>query len=122
MTAYPTVLKSDLQLPTAGFMVHVVQLEFSDHLVILISRNGRIGDIVLSQKNTLPSINDRTSQDIDARTIFGPEKVNSCLITQYITKSLNTSKTILVSTDFKEDICFSDTQIICDCLKNIQTA
>nr|CAH8876478.1 unnamed protein product [Trichobilharzia regenti] len=76
MTAYPTVLKSDLQLPTAGFMVHVVQLEFSDHLVILISRNGRIGDMVLSQKNTLPSLSDRTSQNIDACTIFGPEKVN----------------------------------------------
>ncbi|CAH8629566.1 unnamed protein product [Heterobilharzia americana] len=117
---FPSVSKSRLQLPASGFAVQVVQIEFSDHLVILISRSGMIGDIVLSQKSILPPINGHASHDVDARTIFGPEKMNSCLVTRLISKSLNTSKNILVSTDFKEDICFSDTQLICDALKNFE--
>ncbi|CAH8679058.1 unnamed protein product [Schistosoma rodhaini] len=72
----PAVLKSTLQLPVAGFTVTVVQIEFSDHLMVLISRNGMIGDIVLSQKSNLPTINGHVSHDLDTRTLFGPEKVS----------------------------------------------
>ncbi|CAH8569961.1 unnamed protein product [Schistosoma turkestanicum] len=117
----PAVLKSSLQLPVAGFTVNVVQIEFSDHLMILISRNGMIGDIVLSQKSNIPTLNGHISHDHDARTLFGPEKMNTSLIARQITKTLDTSKTVLVSTDFKEDICFSDTQLICDVLKNTRS-
>ncbi|KAH8866682.1 hypothetical protein EWB00_009390 [Schistosoma japonicum] len=116
---YINVFKSTLQLPVAGFTVSVVLIEFSDHLMILISRNGKIGDIVLSQKNNLPGLNSCVSH-VDARTLFGPEKINTCLITRQITKALDTPKTILLSTDFKEDICFSDTQLICYALENIR--
>lgn len=52
---------------------------------------------------------------------YSPLQLNTCLITRLITKILDTSKTILVSTDFKEEICFSDTQLICDVLKNIRS-
>ncbi|CAH8640259.1 unnamed protein product [Schistosoma intercalatum] len=128
----PAVFKSILELPVAGFTVTIVQIEFSDHLIVLISRNGMIGDIVnqvfveiffqvLSQKSNLPTVNGHVSHDLDTRTLFGPDKLNTCLITRLITKVLDTSKTILVSTDFKEDICFSDTQLICDVLKNIRS-
>ncbi|XP_018654874.1 uncharacterized protein Smp_203690 [Schistosoma mansoni] len=55
--------------------------------MVLISRNGMIGDIVnhifdkiffqvLSQKSNLPTINGHVSHDLDTRTLFGPEKVS----------------------------------------------
>ncbi|CAI2735930.1 unnamed protein product [Schistosoma spindalis] len=70
----PAVFKSTLELPVAGFTVTVVQIEFSDHLMVLISRNGMIGDIVLSQKSNLPTVNGHVSHDLDTRTLFGPDK------------------------------------------------
>ncbi|CAH8660618.1 unnamed protein product [Schistosoma margrebowiei] len=70
----PAVFKSTLDLPVAGFTVTIVQIEFSDHLMVLISRNGMIGDIVLSQKSNLPTVNGHVSHDLDTRTLFGPDK------------------------------------------------
>ncbi|RTG87984.1 uncharacterized protein DC041_0005039 [Schistosoma bovis] len=55
--------------------------------MVLISRNGMIGDIVnhvfdkisfqvLSQKSNLPTVNGHVSHDLDTRTLFGPDKVS----------------------------------------------
>ncbi|TGZ59798.1 hypothetical protein CRM22_008866 [Opisthorchis felineus] len=114
---FPVTSTTELALLDGDVHIHILKIEFSDHLIISLSENGKLGDLVLSIKQHDPASltgNPMIVRSVDTRTILGVEKMNSHLLTRQIEQALNTEKTILVSTNLRKDVSFKDAQLICE--------
>ncbi|KAF6771305.1 hypothetical protein AHF37_10030 [Paragonimus kellicotti] len=111
---FPSTSADMLCLPEAKITVHLLRIEFADHILISLSEDGKFGDLVLSVKYTpVASLSgDPTHCSADTRTLLGVERVNSHLLTRHIEKVLNTEKTLLVTNSLKRDVSFKDAQLI----------
>nr|CDS31053.1 expressed conserved protein [Hymenolepis microstoma] len=94
-------------------------MEFSNLIFVIISDNGKLGDMVLYEEQTADSPGlplSKKSSTYESRMLLGCDRDESHLLAKKIASDLKTSKKVIVSSTLTKPISYSDAIEICKAL------
>ncbi|KAL5105995.1 hypothetical protein TcWFU_000076 [Taenia crassiceps] len=103
----------------ASLGVHVVKLEFSNLIFVIVSTNGKLGDMVLFERQTSnfpESISPRQTSTYESRMLIGRDRDEAHLLAKKIATELKTDKKVIVSSTLGRPISYSDAGELCKAL------
>ncbi|KAM3187232.1 hypothetical protein ACTXT7_002724 [Hymenolepis weldensis] len=116
---FPRIDKNSISLLGASLKVDVVKMEFSNLIFVIISNNGKLGDMVLYEEQTTNAPGfplSKMSSTYESRTILGCDRDESHLLAKKIATYLKTNKKVIVSSTLAKPISYSDATEICKAL------
>ncbi|KAH9281445.1 hypothetical protein ECG_05623 [Echinococcus granulosus] len=118
----PSISKKYITLPEASTDVHVVKLEFSNLIFVIVSTNGKLGDMVLFERQT-PNVPEmilpREASTYESHMLIGCDRDEAHLLAKKIATELKTDKKVIVSSTLGRPISYTDAGELCKALVSL---
>ncbi|CUT99256.1 expressed conserved protein [Echinococcus multilocularis] len=118
----PSISKKYITLPEASTDVHVIKLEFSNLIFVIVSTNGKLGDMVqnvLFERQT-PNVPEmilpREAGTYESHMLIGCDRDEAHLLAKKIATELKTDKKVIVSSTLGRPISYTDAGELCKAL------